>query len=533
MASKGSIAAKTRDWTFFIVIGSLFLGTFLVALDTTIIGTATPAISSAFHDLGDIGWYGSGYFLTLTALQPSFGKIFIILDVKSVYVFCILVFEAGSIVCATASSSVIFIIGRSIQGCGAAGILQGALLIVTKAVSLEKRPLYLGIVISAFALCVKIGPLLGGVFTEHVTWRWCFWINVPTGAIVMILIMVFLKLERSSEKVSSSSTWYQKVKELDLVGTVLIIASICCLLLALQRGGQTVPWNSPSTVGLFVGSGLMFILFMLIQWKGGDHATLPFSILLRRSIISGALYLFAMAMPTYVYFYYIPIYFQSIKGFSPLRSGIDFLALAIPQIGFTVLSGWLASRFGYYTPYLICGTAISVIGSGLFTMLNVDTRLGTWVAYFLVIAFGTGISANHPYTAVQAVLDETSVPIGNAIMQFAFFLGGALGLCIAETIFINTLRSEVTRNIPDVPVDQVISAGAYGLATLASYSPETLLLLKEAYTYAIQRVFLFALVAGALAFLFSLGFEHRNLRQVAKEREQINLSASQDDLTNQ
>ncbi|XTI91378.1 major facilitator superfamily domain-containing protein [Cenococcum geophilum] len=516
---------------FFIVIGSLFFGTFLVALDATIIGTALPAITTEYRSLDDIGWYGSAYLLTLTALQPTFGRLFAMWNTKAIYLLCVLVFEGkfsqllglrtGSILCAAAPTSTAFIVGRAIQGCGAAGILQGALVIITRTVSLEKRPFYISIVISAFGLCVKIGPLIGGAFTQNVTWRWCFWINVPIGAVVFVLLQVFLKLEPRTDKENRASRSYLgKLKTIDLGGMVLIIGSICALLLAMQWGGQTMPWSSSKIIGLFVGSGFMFAFFILFQYKLGNNATLPFSILFQRSILSGALYLFFFAMPTYVYGYYLPIYFQSVKGFSALRSGIDFLALALPQIGFTVLAGWLASRFGYYTPYLIGGTLISIPGSYLLTTLDLGTNLGTWVAYFLVIAIGTGLSINHPYTAVQAVLNESDVPIGNAIMQFTFSLGGALSLCIAQTIFVNKLSYEIRHNVSGVSVEEVLAAGAYSLSDISEGSPGTLLALRRAYRNALRDVFIFALAASGAALLSSLFFEHLNLKVVAKNREQ-------------
>ncbi|KAF2746810.1 MFS general substrate transporter [Sporormia fimetaria CBS 119925] len=507
--------------SFFIVIACLFFGTFLVALDTTIIGTATPAITTEFHSLNDIAWYGSGYLLTLTALQPAFGKLFMIWDTKGIYLVCVVVFEVGSILCAAAPSSKIFIIGRAVQGIGAAGILQGALVIITRTVPLQKRPFYISVVISAFGLCVKIGPLLGGTFTDHVSWRWCFWINVPIGGVVILLLAVFLRLDSNPENEDlASRPGMQKLKSLDLPGMTLIICSIISLLLALQWGGQTLPWNDSKIIGLLVGAGLMFILFLLVQWYMGSDATLPFDILLQRSILSGAVYLLAIAMPTYVYGYYIPIYFQSVTGTTALRSGINFLALALPQVGFTVLSGWLASKFGYYTPYIISGTAISLVGSGLLTLLSPNTALGTWVAYFLVIALGTGIAINHPYTAVQTVLEERCVPVGNAIMQFTFSLGGALSLCIAQPVFTTRLKSAIIKRLPGVPVDSVIGAGAYGVKDLFKGNEKALGEVKLAYTEALRDVFIFALVAGGVALVLSFGFEHVNLKVVAGKRGQ-------------
>ncbi|KAF2692141.1 MFS general substrate transporter [Lentithecium fluviatile CBS 122367] len=472
---------------FFIVIVSLFFGTFLVALDATIIGTAIPAITTEYYSLDDIGWYG-----------------------------------IGSILCAAAPTSNVFIAGRAIQGCGAAGILQGALVIITRTVPLEKRPFYMSIVISAFGLYVKNGPLIGGAFTQNVTWRWCFWINVPVGGLVAVMLLVFLKLNpHVTEGDEAPRSLIARLKTIDLGGMILIISSVCSLLFAMQWGGQNLLWTSSKVVGLFVGSGLIFAIFVLFQYKLKDNATLPFHILFQRSIFSGALYLFVFAMSTYVYGYYLPIYFQSVKGTSALISGINFLALALPQIGFTVLSGWLASRFGYYTPYLIGGTLVSVPGSYLLTMLDLNTNLGTWVAFFLVVAIGTGLSINHPYTAVQAILTEANVPVGNAIMQFTFSLGGALSLCVAQTIFANKLRHEVLYHVSEDLVDEVLAAGAYGLPDLSQGLPDRLLALRHAYRNALLEVFIFALAASGAELLCSLFFEHLNLKLIAEDRKQM------------
>ncbi|KAF2682030.1 MFS general substrate transporter [Lentithecium fluviatile CBS 122367] len=453
----------------------------------------TNAITSSFHTLEDLPWYGSGYLLTVTAMQPSFGKLYRLLSIKGVYVSCIVVFEVGSILCAAAPTSAVFIAGRAIAGVGAAGLLQGALVIITHTVPLEKRPLYMSIVISVF-----------GTFTGKISWR-C---NVPIGSVVLFLILVFLKIRSDTVARDSrpKADWRKRIMKLDPIGATLIIPGICCLLLALQWGGQALPWKSSRVIGLCVGSGLLFAAFMIVQWKLGEDAILLFFILKQRSIFSGAFFLFFTAMP------------MTALRSSPLASGVDFLAFALPQIGPTVVSGGLATAFGYYVPYMIVGTAISIVGSGLIMTLQVATCTAKWAGFLVVCGLGTGMAINQPYTAVQAVVLEHDTPIANAVLQFAFQLGAALSLSISQTLFINKLRLEVQMKTPAIPPDMVISAGASNLPLLVQ-SPDTLLRLREAYTNSVRHVFIFALAAACCGFTFSFGFEHRNVKKVAAERK--------------
>ncbi|KAF7855296.1 uncharacterized protein EAF02_011555 [Botrytis sinoallii] len=219
-----------HSWRLAAVIGSLCLGIFLLALDMNIIAVAIPRITSDFHALNDVAWYGSAYLLTVTAFQPLFGNLYKYFDPKIVYMGSIALFESPS--------SSVLIGGRSVLGFGAAGIYQGSLAIVNFVVELEKRPMYQGIVISSFAISVCIGPVLGGVFTDKASWRWCFWINVPMGAVVLVFIVLFFRIKgvRNSNRALDLPT---KLKRMDIGGVLLFLGAIYCLLLALQWGGQT------------------------------------------------------------------------------------------------------------------------------------------------------------------------------------------------------------------------------------------------------------------------------------------------------
>ncbi|KAH9863980.1 hypothetical protein J1614_009913 [Plenodomus biglobosus] len=515
---RATASSPLKAWNLAIITFSLALGMFLVALDTLIVGIAIPTITSQFHSLNDIAWYGSAYLTTLVALQPSFGRIYKLYNAKTTYLVCVAIFEVGSIICAAAPKSVVFIFGRAVAGCGAAGLFQGALSIITSTVPLEKRPLYLGIVISVWGISVCIGPVVGGAFTQEVSWRWCFWINVPIGVVTFILIILFLKTGITTKKRQPISVLDQLIR-LDPLGAGSIIAAIVCLFLALQWGGQTKPWTSSTVIGLFVGAAVLFSVFCFLQWKMGEDATIPLRIIRQRSVLFGSLFLFTSAMSAYIYGYYLPIYFQSIKGSSPTKSGLEFMALALPQIVFIVIAGAVATQWGYYVPYLILGTAIQLVGSGLLITLDADTSKIKWAAYMVITGIGTGIGVNLPYTAVQVVLKEEDVATGNAIAQFAYQLGAAIGLTIGQTIFLNKLISEVARRTTEISPMAVIAAGAQGLPQLTQ-TQQLLRILRLAYAAAIRQAMIFALIMVGIALLFTFGVENLNVKRMAKERSE-------------
>ncbi|KAI6088863.1 MFS general substrate transporter [Hypoxylon rubiginosum] len=506
-----------RSWRLVVVIGSLCLGIFLLGLDMNIIGVAIPRITTDFKSLEDIAWYGSAYLLTITAFQPFFGNLYKYFNAKMVYLVSLVLFEVGSVVCASAQSSSILIFGRAFLGFGAAGLLQGALAIIGYAVRLDKVPLFQGVVVSSLGISVCVGPVLGGVLTDYTTWRWCFWINVPIGGFVVAMILLFVRIRQSSNQVDRSLPLKTKLGNLDFLGTVLFLGAICCLLLVLQWGGQTYPWSDSKCIGLFVGFGLLTVLFCVWQWYRGDRAIIPFRILRKRSIWMGALVLCFLGMSSLVYAYYLPIYFQSVQGVSTTQSGVRFIALVLPQIVGLVIVGAIVSQWGYYVPYMILGVVVTSIGAGLLTKIGISTPTVEWAAYMVINGLGIGMAQQLPYTALQAVLDPIDVATGNAIAVFSYQLGGAIGVAIGQNLLLNKLRITVPKHTSLVSPVDVIAVGATGLAQIAP-TPEVLYDLRMAYSEAIRDTFILALAAACFAFPASCGMERLNIKHIAQER---------------
>lgn len=219
----------------YLVILSLCLAVFLVALDQTIIAPALGAITDEYRSVKDIGWYGSSYMLTSTALQPFFGKIYRIFDIKYSFLSAVAIFEVGSLISAAAADSTIFIVGRAVAGMGTAGLFSGSIVILSYALPLRRRPFMFGMFGCMWGIASVAGPLLGGAFTDHLTWRWCFYINLPIGGLAMVVIFFFLNIARVNNP--DNLTLQERILELDLIGAVVLIPAIIMFLLALQWGG--------------------------------------------------------------------------------------------------------------------------------------------------------------------------------------------------------------------------------------------------------------------------------------------------------
>ncbi|KAI0172246.1 major facilitator superfamily domain-containing protein [Hypoxylon sp. FL1284] len=259
-----------------LIMVAICLAVLLTGMDQTILATATPVISNEFNTTRDLGWWSNAYFLTLSSFQLFYGKLYSLFPVKIVYLVAIALFDIGSLVCTTAPTADALVVGTAIAGLGASGIFSGSVLILAKLVPLSQRAAYLGILSAVFGLAAIVGPFLGAALIQSSTWRWCFGINLPLGAVTIVLCSFLLQVPGTGQKIPLS----RKLKDLDLLGTVSLVASVVCLLLALQWGGSTYPWNNGRIIALFVMSGVLAVLFVVIQnttWSGKAD-TIPRSI---------------------------------------------------------------------------------------------------------------------------------------------------------------------------------------------------------------------------------------------------------------
>ncbi|KAF2123087.1 putative major facilitator superfamily transporter [Lophiotrema nucula] len=518
MGTSPSEAVKVEEQqypdTFHLTISTLALmvAVLLVALDTHILATATPKITTELKSLLDLTWYGGAYLLAQIALQPTYGRLYQVFPIKHVFLAALLILEAGSIIGAKAPSSRILIIGRAIQGTGSGGLIAGGLLMITYLVPKPKRPMYLSVIATMYAVAAVIGPILGGIFAEsRLTWRFCFWMNLPIGFVAGIaLLLAFPEPTRSSTK----QPLKKKMMALDPIGASILISWVTCLLLALQRASVPQPWSDSGIWGPLLAFGILLCIFIILQLYQKDNAIIPYRIISQRTVAFSCLFEVTVFIATTTIVYYLPFYFQSVKGFTPHESGIHILPFVVTNSAFAFAAGVIISKTGIYVPVMWVGAAIMTVGCGLLFTLDINSSTGPIVGYQLLASAGYGICVQVPFTAVQ-VLPDKDISIGNGLVAFFQGLGGALAVSVAQTIFSNTLHEHL-EEIPNINANVIISYGA----TNSNIPPDLVHAVRVAYGAATKNAFILPVVGSGLAMLASCGVEWRRHHVPKKKKDE-------------
>lgn len=388
---------------------------------------------------------------------------------------------------------------------------------------------------------------MGGAFTDKLSWRWCFYINLPLGGVgaVAILFLFHAPAPTFVPDPAKGSPLKQRLVQLDLEGTILFSASIICLLLAIEWGGANWPWSNGRIIALFVIFGVTLMAFCIVQGKKKELAMIPPRVAGNRNVWSCGLYSAMLGAAFYILVYYVrpyllpsstgvfpdanrfcseklPIWFQVIKGASAVRSGIMNLPMLVSLIVLSILSGALVSAMGYYTPTMILGCILVLISTALMTTFTPDTGTVKWAGYQVIMGAGIGMGAQQTVLAMQASLPPKDVPVGTALMIFYQTLGGAVFLIVAQNLFQRELVERLTvRNIPGVDASSVAAAGATEVRNLvpAEYLGEAL----KAYNGAVVRTFYISVALAGVAVLATFVPEWKSVKTVKNGEEKNNI----------
>ncbi|KAG9031729.1 hypothetical protein FRB95_002402 [Tulasnella sp. JGI-2019a] len=504
---------------FLIFIGML-MSIFLVALDQTIVATAIPKIASDFQALQQVTWIASGYFLTQAGLILSYGRILAVAPTKWVYLVAVMLFELGSVICGAAPNINVLIFGRALAGTGAAGIFTSCLSIIARITRLEQRPLLFGAFGGIFALASVVGPLLGGAFTQHVSWRWCFYINLPFGAVTIASILLFIKREHSIIPVDDGTTWWQKAISLDWVGSILCVGMVTSLLLPLQWGGVTKPWTDKTVIALFVVFAVLFVAFIAWEHHMGIRANLPLDLFKRRTQIGCCLEAFFLFLILLLSTYYLPLYYQSSAQHTATQSGIDILTYMICTVFGALLAGIIIKQTGRPKPFLVLSPLIAAVGAGVVFRELTSSKPSTshLIGFQVLLGLGVGGAFQNTIIAIQAEYHDNPrmVPQSTSLVNFTQLSGGIIGIAVAGTIFGNRLGVSLEKFAPNLSPEVALMVKS-SVTTIATLSGDDKANVIKAYSEALGYVFILGIPAGLLASASALLIKNFDLRKMQLE----------------
>ncbi|GAD94327.1 efflux pump antibiotic resistance protein, putative [Paecilomyces variotii No. 5] len=498
-----------------LIILSLNLAMFLVGLDNTIISSAIPKITDQFNALDDVGWYASAYMLTNCAFQLAWGKLYTFYVVKWVYLAGLFVFELGSLICAVSPNSKALIVGRAIAGVGGGGVANGSFLFIAHSVPQQQRPTYIGMMGAMYGFSAIAGPLMGGAFTDKptLTWRWCFYINLPLGAVPALVLLFFVSPFRGS-KDGGRVSLIEQLKQMDLFGTLCLIPGVVCLLLALQWGDAVYPWNNGRIIALFVIAGCLLIGFCIIEYVSGERAIIPMRVFRNRNVWGSSLFGSCIVACFFTMLYYVPIWFQAIKHASPIRSGVMNLPMVLSYVAFSFMGGALTSVIGYYMPFAYATIVLMAIGTGLMTTLEVGSGQAAWIGYQFLLGAGVGFGLQTAFAAPQCVLPIEDIPVGTAIVMFTENLSSAIMVSVAEKVFTNQLVSNMARYVPDADTGAILKGGALSIKEMVPSSLYDAVLF--AYNKSLNQTFYVGVALACCGILGAFAMQWVSVKKGAK-----------------
>ncbi|MFI6929413.1 DHA2 family efflux MFS transporter permease subunit [Streptomyces sp. NPDC050287] len=474
----------------------------LAALDQTIVSTALPTIVSELGGLDHLSWVVTAYLLASTAATPLWGKLGDQYGRKRLFQIAIVIFLVGSALCGAAQNMPQLIGFRALQGAGGGGLMVLSMAIVGDLVPPRERGRYQGLFGGVFGATSVLGPLLGGLFTEHLSWRWVFYVNLPIGVVALAVIAVVLRIPRKSTR-----------HVIDYLGTFLIASVATCLVLVASLGGTTWGWGSPQTVGLAVLGVVLAVAFVAVERRAAEPV-LPLRLFRIRTFTLSAVISFVVGFAMFGALTFLPTFLQVVHGISPTLSGVHMLPMVSGLLLASTVSGQIVSRTGRWKVFPVAGTGVTTFGLLLLHQLDEHSSTLEMSCFFFVFGLGLGLVMQVLVLIVQNAVSYEDLGVATSGATFFRSIGASFGVAIFGTVFANRLGDQLTDAFSGIRLPPGVSVGALeadprGIGALpAALRPPAL----HAYATSITDVFLYAAPVALLGFVLAWFLKEDPLR---------------------
>jgi len=490
-----------------VVISGLLLVLLLAALDSTIVSTALPTIVGEFGGLSRLSWVVTAYLLAQTVVTPLYGKLGDLYGRKGVVQSAIAIFLLGSILCGFARSMEQLIIFRAIQGLGGGGLIVTTQAVVGDIVPARDRGRYQGLFGGVFGLASIAGPLIGGYFTTHMTWRWIFFINVPLGFIAVFVLAT--TMPATVRRVSHS---------IDYAGAALLAAALSGIIVATDLGGAVFPWGSPVIIGLGLIVAASLAMFILIESRASEPV-LPLRLFRNRTFVISVVVGLIVGFALFGSVTYLPLFLQVVKGDSPTASGLRMVPMMAGMLISSIIAGQLISRRGRYKIFPVIGTAVTTIGLLLLSRMTPATSLTTASVLMLVLGLGLGMVMQVLILAAQNAVDYGDLGVATSGATLFRLIGGSVGTAALGAIFAARMNSHLATNL-----DAALTPA--GAGTGVNLSPRSIAAMpaavRDAYANAVtaglDRIFLVAAAISLIGFMLIWFLPEEPLRETVAAR---------------